>query len=319
MEAIFKQRIGFDGNLKEISEIICKEFNLGEFLACKIIPVGYEDFNFYLKTTEGRFFVKIFANSRSLDDCKRIVNIFVKAFTAGISIPKLYKSGQGYLHIKNIGHSILRICVMDFIEGKDFYSSKTKVTKEDMLSVTHQATLIDTLDIESSGIYDRWAIANFLQEFKKKSKYLDAQDLELINPFVKKFQDLNIEKLPHCFIHGDIIKTNTIKDKNNKIYIVDFSVSNYYPRIQELAVLACDMLFNKDSKKESEENLKNALKEYRKIIKLTPKELESLPTYIKLAHAMHVLGATFEKRVKNNNSAENDYFLEIGRAGLRQK
>jgi len=47
METIFKQRIGFNGDLKEISKIICRDFNLGEFLNCKIILIGYEDFNFF--------------------------------------------------------------------------------------------------------------------------------------------------------------------------------------------------------------------------------------------------------------------------------
>ena len=82
--------------------------------------------------------------------------------------------------------------------------------------------------------------------------------------------------------------------------------------------MACDILFNRDNQKESEQNLKDALGEYQKTIKLTPRELESLPIYIKLAHAMHVLCATYEKEINNNNTAENEYFLDIGKSGLRQ-
>jgi len=83
METIFKQRIGFNGDLKEISKIICRDFNLGEFLNCKIILIGYEDFNFFLTTTNSKFFVKIFANFRTLDDCKRNTEIMVKALKTG--------------------------------------------------------------------------------------------------------------------------------------------------------------------------------------------------------------------------------------------
>jgi len=318
METIFKQRIGYNGDLREISKIICKDFNLGDFLNCKIILTGYEDFNFFLETADGRFFVKIFSNERTLDDCKRNVDIIVKVLENSISFPKLHKSKQGYLHILNIDQSKLRICVMGFIDGKDFFISKETITKEDMISLSHQASLINTINIKPSKIYDSWAIPNFLIEFEKKSQYLEKEDLELIKPLLEKFKNLNIETLPYCFVHGDIIKTNVIKDKNGKIWIVDFSVSNYYPRIQELAILTCDILFNKDNKDESEQNLKDVLEEYQKTIKLTLRELASLPTYIKFAHAMHVLLATYEKKVKNNNSEENEYFLEIGRAGLRQ-
>ncbi len=318
MEEIFKQRIGFKGDLKEIAKIICKDFNLGDFFNCEIILIGYEDFNFSLTTTKGKFFVKIFSNERTLDDCKRNVEIVVKSIEARISVPKLYLSKQGYLHLLKTSQSTLRICVMDFVDGKDFFTSKATINHQDMLLLGYQASLINSIRIKPLRIYDSWAITNFPQEFEKKSQYLDPDNLKLVKPLLEEFQNLKIESLPHCFAHGDIIRTNVIKDKNDQIWIVDFSVSNYYPRIQELAVLACDILFNPENKKESEQNLKRALKEYQKIIKLTPRELSSLPTYIKLAHAMHILCATYEKKVKNNKSKENEYFLGIGKAGLRQ-
>ncbi|MFC1722979.1 phosphotransferase [Nanoarchaeota archaeon] len=316
MESVFKQRIGFNGDLKEISKALCTDFDLGDFLDHKIILIGYEDFNFSLKTSTGMFFVKIFSNKRTLEDCKRNVDVIIKSLEAGVSVPKLYSSEQGYLHL--LMNQTLRLCVMEFIEGEDFFTSKAKITHEDILSVAHQASLIDTIDVKPPKIYDSWAITNFLLEFEKKSKYLEKEDLKIINPLVEQFKNLKIETLPHCFAHGDIIRTNVIKDKNEKIWIVDFSVSNHYPRIQEMAVLACDILFNKDDKEESEKNLKDALEEYQKTTKLTQRELEFLPIYIKLAHAMHVLGATYEKKVKKNESEENDYFLEIGKSGLRQ-
>ncbi|MBU1201166.1 MAG: phosphotransferase [Nanoarchaeota archaeon] len=318
MESVFKQRIGFNGDLKEISKDICRDFNLGDFVDCKIILTGYEDFNFSLETNNGKFFVKIFSNERTIDDCKRNVDVIVKSLEVGVFAPKLYKSKQGYLHLLYIDQSTLRICVMDFIDGKDFFTSKAAITHEDMLSLVCQASLINSINIEPAKIYDSWAITNFLLEFEKKSQYLEKEDSDIIKPLVEKFKNIKIASLPHCFAHGDIIRTNVIRDKNDKIWIVDFSVSNYYPRIQELAVLACDILFNRDNKEESEQNLKDALEEYQKTIKLTTREIEVLPTYIKLAHAMHVLCATYEKKAKKNDSKENEYFLNIGKSGLRQ-
>lgn len=318
MEIKIKHRIGFLGDLEEISKFICKNFKIGEFINNKIIPIGYEDFNFSLTTSNGKFFVKIYATSKTLAECKRNTTILIKLLEQGVSIPKLYESEQGFLHILKIKNSTLRICVMDLVDGKDFFTSKNLITRKDMRSISHQAALINSINIKPKKIYDSWAVTNFSKEFKKKSQYLDSEDLRLIKPLLKKFQDMKISTLPHCFAHGDIIRTNVIKDKNGKIWIVDFSVSNVYPRIQELAVLSCDILFNKYNKKESEQNVKFALKEYRKIIKLTSRELEVLPNYIKLAHAMHVLSATYEKKVNKNKSKENEYFLTIGKAGLRQ-
>jgi Ser/Thr protein kinase RdoA (MazF antagonist) len=167
-------------------------------------------------------------------------------------------------------------------------------------------------------IYDAWAITNFLKEFKKKGKSLSKDDLKLVEPLVKKYKELKIEELPHCFVHGDIIATNLMKDNKGNLWIIDFSVSNYYPRIQELAVLACNLFFEENNKDKSKENLEIALKEYQKVIALTKEELNVLPIYIELAHAMHLLSANFEKVKKNNQTDENEYWLNQGRIGLIQ-
>ena len=123
---------------------------------------------------------------------------------------------------------------------------------------------------------DEWAITNFLKEFKKKKGTLSKEDLELIEPLVKKFKDMKIEELPHCFVHGDIIVTNVMKDSNDKLWIIDFSVSNYYPRIQELAVLACNLFFDEDNKEESDKNMKIALEEYQKKIQILKNQINIL-------------------------------------------
>jgi homoserine kinase type II len=318
-ETIFKQRIGYSGDLTEVAKIICRDFRLGKFLNCKIIFIGYEDFNFSLNTTNGNFLVKIYEKSKTLDECKRNTRILVKMLGSGISTPKLHKSKQGYSHLFKIGSATLRLSVMDLIDGQDFFTSTDKITRKGRLFIARQAALINSVKLKPQKVYDSWAIPGFLAEFKKKSQFLEAGDLETIESFKKEFLKLKIKTLPHCFVHGDIISTNVIKDKDKNLWLIDFSVSNYYPRIQELAVLACDILFDKDDAKKSKKNIKEALAEYQKTIKLTPKELASLPLFIKLAHAMHVLNATYEKKVNHNKSKENEYFLKLGLSGLRQK
>ena len=62
---------------------------------------------------------------------------------------------------------------------------------------------------------------------------------------------------------------------------------------------------------------KLALDEYQKQNKLTKLEVETLPLYLKAAHAMHVIGAGREKYKKGNESDENEYWLNQGRNGLR--
>ncbi len=318
MEAPYGNRIDFTGDLQKISEAVCKDFELGTFVEYRIIPIGYEDFNFHLKTTNVDFFVKIFSKMRTQEECKRIVDVMAKSLEAGIKIPELFKSRQGYLHTIKTDGTTLRLCVMEFIDGKDLFTSKTPVSQKDVKELASQASLINSLKIKPKTIYDSWAIVNFPQEFSQKNAYLDRDDLQILKPLLADYENIQIKKLPHCFVHGDIIRTNVIKDGKGGLWIIDFSVSNYYPRIQEIAVLACDVLFDRNSETKSRKNLALALKEYQKKIKLTDREMEILPTYIKLAHAMHVLRANYEKKVNSNSSKENDYFLETGKIGLRR-
>jgi len=60
-----------------------------------------------------------------------------------------------------------------------------------------------------------------------------------------------------------------------------------------------------------------ALSEYQKYVSLTEDELIKLPDYVKLAHTMHILLPSWEKAANGNDSSENEYFLRMGRTGLR--
>ncbi len=314
----FYKRIRYNGELSDISKIICGEFSIGDFVSDKLIELGYEDFNFILETTKNKYFVKIFSDFRKDDDCRRYLDIMIKALEKGISFPKLFKSNQGYLHITEVNKTKLRLVVMEFIDGDNYFSLEKKPSTDEIKKLAKQAALTNSIDIKPSFVYDSWAIVNLLGEYKQKGKYLLPEDAKNIEPLIKAFKDMKVEKLPHCFVHGDFIATNVMKDKKGKIWVIDFAVANYYPRIQELAVMACNILFDENSKEKSESNLKIALNEYQKNIKLTTRELEALPTYIKLAHVMHVLRANYEKVVEKDNTKENEYWLNQGRMGLKQ-
>lgn len=317
MEKDFRKRIDYYGDLKEISLKICSKYNLEKFISNNIILVGYEDFNFVLETTTGKFFVKVFAKSRTLKNCKRCIEILEKVINLGVSTPKLLKSKESSLFKTRVDNVQLRLCVMDFIEGETIYDSDVRLNDEEIKFVSKQLALINSVSLNPKKIYDSWSVENFIKEYKKKSKYLSENDLKLIKPLIKKFKDLKIKSLPHCFAHGDVISTNVLRDKNGKLWIIDFSVANYCPRIQEISVFACNLIFYGENLQKNQEKLDIAINEYEKIQKLTSIEKEELPTYISICHAMHILCANYEKVVNKNNSKENEYWLNEGRIGLK--
>lgn len=311
----FQKRISFQGDLKPFLQKISLDFEIGEYKYHKIVPIGYEDFNLFLTTDKGTFFVKVFGTFRDQNECQRYVDIIKRSIDAGVSTPKLYESNQGYLYQTKFGE-IDRLIVMEYIDGKIFYELRTTPTEEEIKFIVKQAAMINKIDIQPSLVYDHWAITNLPKEYEEKWKYLSEQDNQSIKPLVDILNSLSIQDLPHCFVHGDITKTNTMKSSNGEIYILDFAVANWYPRIQELSVLLCDLFFDPTKTGNFRKTYTLVLSEYQKYITLTPNEVHLLPTYLKLAHVMHVLLANYEKEANSNISVENEYFLNMGRQGL---
>jgi Ser/Thr protein kinase RdoA (MazF antagonist) len=312
------RRIGYGGKLEEISHAVCSRCNLGEFASNNLVFIGYGDFNFALETTKGKYFVKVFATSKSDEHCQRLVDVVTEAVKANVKTPKLYKTEQDYIHRLELSDCNLRLCVMEYIEGQDIYSLGDTLSPEEMRTIAQQAALINSIDIKPPPIYDSWVVVNFLEEFRRTKKYLSMGDLELIEPLLQEFEDLKIYELPHCFVHGDITATNVMRDNENELWTVDFCDASYNPRIQELAVLAGNLFFNPESKTKSEENLNLALEAYQEKIKLTDRELKALPIYLKLSRALYIMETTYAKSVKNNTSEENKYWYRQARAGLEQ-
>ena len=313
----FQKRINYQGSLKPFLQQVCKDFSIGEYKDYKIIPIGYEDFNLTVTTDRDEYFVKVFGSFRSKDECSRYVGIMESILKAGVSHPLLFQSNQGYLYKLSNNNQTDRLCVMQYIDGKIFYELQTNPTTEEKRFVIKQAALINKINIKPSMVYDQWAITNFPREYNKKEKYLNKDDKKLVEPMIEIYKSLSIDNLPHCFVHGDIIKTNVMRGASGDIYILDFAAANYYPRIQELAIILCDLFFDAKNPGEFPQNYNLAVSEYQKYIVLTHNELEKLPNYIKLAHSMHVLSANYEKIVNRNQSSENEYYLELGRVGLK--
>ncbi|PIP22739.1 MAG: hypothetical protein COX37_02415 [Candidatus Nealsonbacteria bacterium CG23_combo_of_CG06-09_8_20_14_all_39_17] len=313
----FQKRINYQGDLKPFLQQVCSDFGIGEYSTYEIVPIGYEDFDLSVGTDKGKYLVKVFRSLRGEAECKRYVGMMESVLKAGVSHPLLFESNQGYLYeISNNGLTD-RLCVMQYIEGKNFYELQSTPTVKEKKFIIKQAALINEININPSHLYDQWAITNFLEEYEKKGKYLDKEDRAIIELMIERYNSLSIDDLPHCFVHGDILKGNTMRDKGGDIYILDFAVANYYPRIQELAVILCDLFFDAGNPEEFPENYDLALSEYQKYVSLTEDELIKLPDYVKLAHTMHILLPSWEKAANGNDSSENEYFLRMGRTGLR--
>ena len=312
-----RKRINFQGDFEVLLSDVASSYGLGKLVSFDPIEMGYEDLNINLVTSKGNYFVKIFAEGRDNAECLRLINVVKTAIDNGVTHPEFLKRDTGYIFRERYEDFNIRLAVFEFVKGQNFYELGRKPTEAELKEVIKLATIINSIDHKPAELYDPWALVNFPAELKKAKKFLSEEELETLEKLKLDLEKVNLKSLPHALVHGDLVSTNLIKT-SKKIYCVDFSVANYYPRIVELAVLMSDLFFDPSGKNKITDSYDFLLKEYQKHIKLTKEELEILPLFVKLAHAMHIIGGTLEKNKKKNKSPENEHWLELGKKGLAQ-
>lgn len=310
----FNKRIGLNTDLKNISEQICSKYNLGGFISNELITIGYEDYNYYLTTSYGKYCVKIFANSRTKEDINNYLDRIRIVANSEINAPKPLIIDDDIVLRLDYENNHYDICVFEYIDGKNYFELNYKPSKDIIKELARQTAMINKLDIKPDFIYDSWAIINFEEEYKKKREYISDEYKEEFDKLLIELKKIDFDKLPKGFVHGDIISTNVMLDKNNKIWIVDFAVSNYLPRIIDLAVISCNMCLDNNSKENTYDNIELLISEYNKYTPLTEYELSSFSTFYKLANAMHILQTQYIIKT-DGDSDENEYWLNEGITG----
>ncbi len=311
----FYSRINLKSDLSELSKLICQKYNLGNYLSDEIILVGYEDFNFILTTDNGKYCVKIFNKERTSLDVKMYIDRIELANTLDINTPKVYKCNNDILCEISLDNITFRLCVFEYVDGKSFYDLKENPTKKEIQNIIFQMAKIHEAKLELNFIYDKWAIINYIKEYKEKGKYLNDKYKEIFESLYKRLKDINLNDLPLSFVHGDIISSNVMKDNNGKLWIIDFAVSNYLPRIVDLAVTSCNLCLNSNSQDKTIESTKMILDEYQKYNKLTDYELECFPLFYDLANAMGILQVSYLAS-HGEISEEDAFWLAESEKGL---
>ena len=312
----FEKRINLNFPLKILSQEVCKQYNLGDFVDNQLIKIGYEDYNYILTTSEGKFVVKVFSNLRTDKDCQNLAGRGSIPYKHGFSCPNIYETTQGNLLITIVNNVKFRLLVMDYINGKDFFTLDELPGEEELRIIAQETTKLNQIDYRPEFIYDKWAIVNFEKEYLKNKKYLSGKYKTLIEQVYNEFKTIDFSRLKYGFVHGDIIETNILRDSKNKLWFIDFSVSNYLPRIVDLAVSICDLCLDLDNIEISKLRTQTFLTEYEKVYSLTDYELQALKIFLKCHQAITIIQTTKEKVEDKNLSEENLKFLNKAKKGL---
>jgi len=311
-------RCGYHGDLAPVLARVCWAYDLGELLGLSAVPFGYQDCNLAVMTTSGRYFVKIFSVSRSRQDIHRYLAILGAALAAGIPHPRLHRCAESWLYEAEHDGVALRLLVFEHLAGENLFESPNPPTDAELLLIARLAARISRIDLRPEPIVDHWSCARFLVEYAERGTLLEGDDRALIAPLYQEFAQVDVAALPHGLVHGDLVRTNVIRGRDGRLFLLDFAVASHAPRVQELAVLFCDLFFVEAQAPRMRILRTRVLDCYaQEGAALTEAERAVLPLFTRVAHAMQVLGATYEAKVNGSTSRETARYLESGRRGLQ--
>lgn len=311
-----QERLHFQGDLQPVFDRAAHYYGIESLPIQGLIEVGYEDYNIRLGE---RYLAKVFANIRKPEDVDRYIGIMTAVDVPGVNHPRLHEGEQGIAFRDS--ETELRMVLMDFIDGQTFYDMDRVPDDAELKEIIGQAVKINKIEYKPPFLHDSWSVTSLDDTYERVKAHLATKDVDLAESIIKEFHSkINIEKLPSCLVHGDIIKTNVIKrTSDEEMFIIDFSVANWYPRIQELAVIVANLL---NAGQKEERTLNEKIDLVVQLYKgeggdLTEAEEKALPIYIKAALLMEFLGAHQEKFLKDDDRSETTYWLENSRQGLK--
>jgi Ser/Thr protein kinase RdoA (MazF antagonist) len=234
----------------------------------------------------------------------------------GMEIPMIFQNKDGeLLSVITINQSRFRLLLMEYVDGENFHQLGIKPNLIELDSIVQIACKISKIDYRPPFIYDKWAIMNFSGEFSESRQLLNLEQIALIEPIYAHFCSFDLDSLPKAFVHGDISSTNIIKDKQNALWLIDFSVANYMARITEIVVICSDLALIIGEKEKSELRIEHCFELWCKTVNATRIEKESFLLMFSVASAINVMNTAIEL-LRGNNSAENIMHMNQGLWGL---
>ena len=260
-------------NKSDIS-FINKKFDIEEIISFQGIKKGIENTNYLLKSKNKKFILTIFEKRVSNKEIPFFMKLMDKLNNSKINCPKPLKNNDGKYLIKLKNKTA---CIVSFLKGKD----KSKLDLKNCFEVgkiiaqMHLVTKNINLSRQNSmGIKN---LDPLLKSIKFRSNKFSNLEKFLVNN-LKEIKKNWPKKLPKGIIHGDLFIDNIFFNKNKLSGIIDFyfSANDYF--MYEIAICINALCFdNKKSKfKINKQKIKNLIKGYESIKKISLKEKKSL-------------------------------------------
>ena len=254
--------------------VINSKFNVNEIKSFQGIKKGIENTNYLLKTKKEKFILTIFEKRVSYKEIPFFMKLMDDLNQSKISCPKPLKDKNGNYFIKLKNKTA---CVVTFLKGKDKQTLNINNCYQVGKVISQMHSITKKLNLSRKNSMGIKNLNPLLKSIKFKSK--EKSNLE-------KFLSQNLSnikknwpsKLPNGIIHGDLFIDNIFFNKDKLSGVIDFYFAANDFFMYEIAICINALCFDKKNNKFkiNKQKVKNLIKGYESVRKITIKEKKSL-------------------------------------------
>lgn len=276
-------------------DFIEKKYKI-KILEIKNIDNGILNSNFYIKTKNKKYILRIYEANRTIDEEKQEL-ILLDRIADFIPVSTAIKNiDNEYISIFNNK----KFALFEYIDGNSITKIDTHIIREIAIYLGKLHSFTKDISFEK---YNRKTRINFVFYYNeiKKSEIDFKFKNELLNS-ADKINGFDFSILPSGVIHGDIFPDNVLLDEYNNIKVIfDFNESYYAPFIFDIAIIINFWIKINDFDFFTENNLiRDFLNYYSKYRKITKEELKSLDIACKKIALTFIFLRIYKEKIENS-------------------
>ena len=252
--------------------------------------------NFYIKTKNKKYILRIYEANRTIDEEKQeliLLDRIVDFIPVSIAIKNI---DNEYISIFNNK----KFALFEYIDGNSITKIDTHIIREIAIYLGKLHSFTKDISFEKYNRKTRIDLDFYYNEIKKSEIDFKFKN-ELLNS-ADKINGFDFSILPSGVIHGDIFPDNVLLDDYNNIKVIfDFNESYYAPFIFDIAIVINFWIKINDFDFFTENNLiRDFLNYYSKYRKITKEELKSLDIACKKIALTFIFLRIYKEKIDNS-------------------
>ena len=276
-------------------DFIEKKYKI-KILEIKNIDNGILNSNFYIKTKNKKYILRIYEANRTIDEEKQeliLLDRIVDFIPVSIAIKNI---DNEYISIFNNK----KFALFEYIDGNSITKIDTHIIREIAIYLGKLHSFTKDISFEKYNRKTRINFDLYYNEIKKSEIDFKFKN-ELLNS-ADKINGSDFSILPSGVIHGDIFPDNVLLDDYNNIKVIfDFNESYYAPFIFDIAIVINFWIKINDFDFFTENNLiRDFFNYYSKYRKITKEELKSLDIACKKIALTFIFLRIYKEKIENS-------------------